>query len=124
MTNTVRNRIKGAAKAALNCDDRFKIGCVVYRGGNLLSSGFNQMSKTNPSACEHYEFPFPHAEYNAVKSVCSNILRKCSLYVARIDRFGNYAMAKPCCKYQKMLKGFGIKTVYYTTNNGIEKIKL
>lgn len=125
MTNRVRSRIKQAAKAATNSNDKFKIGCVLYKGANLLSSGFNQMKKTHRAACEHYDFPFIHAEYSAIKSVkYTSSLKNCSVYVARVDRFGNYAMSKPCEGCQEMLKNNGIKTVYFTTDNGIEKIKL
>ena len=124
MTHSIRSRIKTAAKAALKTEDRFQVGCAVYKGGNLLASAANQMTKSHTAAQKHYNFPFPHAEYNAIRSVKSSCLKNCTLYVARVDKDGNYVMAKPCSCCQKMLKSHGIKTVYFTTGNGIEKIKL
>jgi tRNA(Arg) A34 adenosine deaminase TadA len=51
-----------------------------------------------------------HAEYR--------LLKKCGwgavIWVARVDRHGQWAIAKPCIKCQTLIKNKGVKKVYYT----------
>jgi len=106
-----------AAKAAALSVDRYKMGAVVYLGSRVVATASNTMTKSDPKACDHYEWPFPHAEFNAVKklSVCPT---KCIMYVTRTMADGSLGNSKPCSECQKMLKSYGIKTVYYTDGEG------
>lgn len=58
------------------------------------------------------QFPEPsaHAEYR--------LLRKCdwgcTMWIARVDREGRWAMAKPCRWCHTLIKNKGVKRVYYT----------
>ena len=124
MTKTIERRISLAAKAASLSRSKFQVGCTIYKGARQLSVGRNQMKKTHRGAMRHYDFPYPHAEFNALKSIHPDNIKNCVVYVARLDKTGSYAMAKPCKCCQQMLREAGIKTVYYTTSNGIERINL
>ncbi len=48
----------------------------------------------------------------------SRLLRKCgwgaTIWIARVDRNGNWAMAKPCIKCETLIRNKGVKKVYYT----------
>lgn len=55
-----------------------------------------------------------HAEYR--------LLKKCgwgaTIWVVRVDRNGQWAMAKPCIKCQTLIKNKGVKKVFYTIAPG------
>lgn len=51
-----------------------------------------------------------HAEYRALKKAGTGA----TLWVARIDRYGQWAMAKPCSKCESLIKNKRVKRVYYT----------
>lgn len=41
-----------------------------------------------------------------------------TLYVARINRYGQWAMAKPCNRCQALIRNKKVKRVYYTVSPG------
>ena len=51
-----------------------------------------------------------HAEHRVLKKAGKGPI----LYVARIDRYGHWAMAKPCNLCQTLIKNRRVKRVYYT----------
>lgn len=120
MTNTIERRINLAAKAASLSNSRFQVGCAVFKGSRFIRSSCNHMNKSDAGASKFYDFPFPHAEYKAVKNLDTS--NDYILYVARLTKDGNHAMAKPCDSCMKMLSESGVKAVFYTTENGIEKL--
>jgi deoxycytidylate deaminase len=84
---------------------------IVYRGGRVISSGFN-----------HHEI---HAEANALFNIWPNKRKGCRLLSIRVSRTGSLLMAKPCTKCLRMLRRDGIKSVDYSTAEGtIERMKL
>ena len=50
------------------------------------------------------------------------VLRKCgwgaTLWIARVDRNNNWALAKPCVKCQALIKNKGVVKVIYTISPG------
>lgn len=46
------------------------------------------------------------------------------LYVARIDRLGRPALARPCPRCQDVLVAHGIEVVYYTAAGGPEILRM
>ena len=101
-----------------------KMGAVLVRHGKPLSVGFNKIkSHTKWSV---YPRQTIHAEVSALISSGVTDLRGCTMFIYR-ERNGNPAMARPCSNCMKVLKSFGIRRIYYTTNTypyfEVEKVR-
>lgn len=96
---------------------------IVYKK-KIVAYGINRL-KTHPF---HQQFSknedsiFLHAETdaikNALKKISQNDLKKCSLYVMRLDLNDKHALSKPCIGCQKAIATFDIKNVLYSLNGG------
>lgn len=106
-----------------------KIVAAVVRRFEIVAKG-NNSYKTHPfqkkygknsdAICLHAE---TNAVIKALKTIDVDELAKCDIYIARAKREsigGKYIMglAKPCDGCQRMITSFGIKNVYFTTDNG------
>lgn len=122
----VSNRIYQLAQKLARKSDHhsYRLGCVIYRNGDIIGLGFNQL-KTHPKS------PHPwhsiHAEFAAALEALN---RKDSLkgyycFVYRENVSGKIGMAKPCTSCMKFLFELGIEKVFYTTNEsyGVEDLK-
>lgn len=96
--------------------------------GRVLSSGTNDYHKSHPlmkmyamkvgeSELKH----FKHAELSALLKAGPNVD---TILVQRFDRYGANAQAKPCKTCQEIIKAYGVKTVRYTTTDGVEEYKV
>jgi len=97
--------------------DKWKLGSVIWRGGSVISTGFNRV-KNDPAIVEDEKY-FQctiHAEVDALRNAGETSGAK--LFVARVTKGGNLALAKPCNRCMKAIKEHGIKRVYYTDSNG------
>ena len=97
---------KKAQKAALNSNMLYRLGAIVFKGGKILSWGYNHNNT--------------HAEAHALNKVKKAY--GASIFVARVSPTG-LAMAKPCNNCMKILSEKGIKRIFYTTRNGIEEMR-
>jgi tRNA(Arg) A34 adenosine deaminase TadA len=80
----------------------FLFGCVALRqdGAIVTSTNLRSISQNG----------FVHAESRALRKAGQGA----TLWVARINRLGNWAMAKPCSKCMSLLKNKKAKRIYYT----------
>jgi len=103
-------RLKRRARnEANNSPLMYQLGAVIFKGGKMLSSGFNYGSI--------------HAEHSAIRRAKMDI-RGADIFVVRVNKTG-FAMAKPCPNCQLLLKENGIKRAFYSNSNGeIEMIKV
>ncbi len=97
-----------AAALALSDKNRknFRLGCVVKRSDGAIVTATNHHTQIpNPTA---------HAEARALRKSDWG----CILYVARVIKNGEWALAKPCKRCQAIIRNRGVKTVYYTIGPG------
>tara|TARA_R110000765_G_scaffold305984_1_gene399854 strand:+ start:171 stop:530 length:360 start_codon:yes stop_codon:yes gene_type:complete len=97
--------------------DKWRLGSVVWRGGSVLSTGFNRV-RNDPFVLEdekHFHCTV-HAEADALRNAGYSFGAK--LFVARVTRGGNLALAKPCSRCMGTIREHGIKKVYYTDETG------
>lgn len=113
--------------------NRFKLAAgIVYRN-HVIATGINSY-KTHPMMLQfgkNSEALFIHAEIDAIKNALRLItpdqLSKCDMYVVRVKRPDNnlrswcHGLAKPCVGCQRAIISFGLKNIYYTTNDHIHK---
>ena len=105
------------------------VSSVVYKR-RVVSFGVNSL-KTDPFQDrfkKNDQSIYLHAEVAAIKKALKRIdlddLRKCDMFVARVKRKGPKpnepyiaAMAKPCAGCARCIAEFGIRNVYYTSEN-------
>lgn len=94
--------------AALSADRKRKafVGALAVRRDGVLVASRNGSSSNTPS-----KSPTAHAEIRVLRKAGYGA----TLYVARLKRNGELAMAKPCPKCHAMLRSRGVEVVYYTT---------
>lgn len=97
---------------------------ALTKKGKVLGTGVNDYSKSHPLA-KHFAIiageseqkDKVHAELSAV--LASGRKNIHSVFVQRFHNDGTMATAKPCPTCQAMLKGFGVKIVRYTSEEGV-----
>lgn len=120
------------AKAMASCstwseEPREQVGSVIVLRNEVIATGYNRR-KTNP--LQYYfanmvgrpQAIYPHAEIAALHRVkqanCyQNDFHLMKIYVYRETKHG-IAMARPCEICMAAIKHFGLKHIFYTTNDG------
>lgn len=98
--------------------EQFKISAVIFKGPRILSSGVNGIrscSKINKKFQE-YENSL-HAEQSCILNARRD-LKGTSMLVLRVNKHGEFRMAKPCEMCRGFIEAVGIKEIYYTTSTG------
>ena len=102
-------------------------GCVAVYRNRVIGIGFN-CNKTHP-AQKYYNMyrepsdsmpPKLHAEISCLNQI--KHLRvsshKVKIYIYRVRKDRPHGMARPCPSCMAALKDYGIRDIYYTTNDG------
>ncbi len=107
---------------------RHRFAAAITLRNKIVSFGTNR-KKSHPfqkKFGKNEHCIYLHAEVNAIKNAlkhCSvDDLKKSTLTVLRA-KDSKRLLAKPCDGCMKAIIEFGIKTVYYTTEEGIEKLE-
>jgi|WetSurSiteA1Bulk_404760.scaffolds.fasta_scaffold00002_30 deoxycytidylate deaminase len=120
--NTIDRRMALARTVSKKSLCNVQMGAVVVSGKSIVGVGFNRVSKTHPIS--RSQFPGLHAEVDCIIGVDRRHLVGATMYVYREHKDGSLAMSKPCLRCQDVLIESGIKTVYYTTDKGIQKFSI
>jgi deoxycytidylate deaminase len=105
--------------------------CLVYKN-EIIGMGFNK-KKSHPfqrKFAKHEEAIYLHAEIDAIKNalkvVDADTISKSTLYIMRVKYEDTNAkkfvrgLSKPCEGCERAIAQFGIKKVYYTTEEGFD----
>lgn len=107
-----------------------KLSAAVVYKNRIFSTGVNS-KKSHPFQKKYgrnVESIFLHAEtaaiHQALRFLSHEEIENADLYVMRMKKDGpdnsfRYGLALPCSGCQKCIAAFGIKNVFYTTNEGI-----
>ena len=96
---------------------RFRLGAVIFNKKTILGMGYNKPYKTHPKSNTPYKTI--HAEFDAAVGLWSSEpLEGASIYVHRLGRDGKVRLARPCKHCIAMLKGYGLKRMFYSTEEG------
>jgi deoxycytidylate deaminase len=96
----------------LSSHPKHRMGAVIVDKGTPISVGCNQC-KSHPLA----KWNGLHAEVQAIHTSGKNRIRGSSVFIYRERKSGLPAMARPCCDCMNALREFGVRWVYYTTND-------
>ncbi|MPM13744.1 hypothetical protein SDC9_60103 [bioreactor metagenome] len=110
---------------------RARVGCIVAYKGKVLSAGFNS-HKTHPVMGRYnryrqfrdYDGDTPaqlHAEVAALVQIANDDIDwgKVDIFVYRLRRDRPHGLAAPCPACRQYIKDLGIKSIWYTSNDGI-----
>lgn len=118
-TGRIARGIRQAYLAALLSDGKQRVGAAVYNGVSCISVASNTMTKSHPKSVDVYEWPYPHAEWNAMNAIPRGSNPKnLTVFVTRVLQNDDQAIAKPCRECHRFLTEMGVKAVYYTDNDG------
>lgn len=110
-----------AHNMALKSNDKFRLGAALVRRNRVISAGVNNMRKTHPLVQKHApDIDFllgVHAEIHCCIGVSAKDLWRAELYVVRLLRNGQRALAKPCKICQSYLRSVGVAGVWFTVDS-------
>lgn len=115
-------------------DCNIKVGSVIMYKNKVISVGYN-INKSNPiqkrynkyRTTKDREFDIEkhdnglHSEHMALRNAVrlfNGDLSKCSIFVYSAKKNGSTRLSRPCKACYNLLKDYGIKNMYYTTENG------
>ena len=117
--------LKRAVSEASKSTHHFRVGAVIFQKKIIISSGHNYQSKS----IKHHHPIFRkrknsvHAEVDAIIRAKVN-LKGSSLLVIRLSAYDKLALSKPCEYCMTYIEHVGIKNVYYSITDDIERIKI
>lgn len=93
-----------------------KIGCVLVRNGNIISSGYNKMRHTSNNY-SRWDNSL-HGEVDCLlKALKKGIeIKNSTLYIFRETRNGKPALCRPCEYCFSMIEELKVKRIVYTTD--------
>lgn len=83
---------------------------ILLRGGAIVATGYN-----------HDEI---HAEENALCDLWPSKCRGTVLWSIRFTKTGRLANGKPCLRCETLARERGVKLVYYSTRERVERMRL
>lgn len=105
--------------------DNSQHAAAVVIGKRMVGFGTNSY-KSHPFANKYSAREgavYLHAETSAIKDALRTVsveeLSRATLYVVRVKKNGEIAMSKPCKGCERCIDDFGIKSVVYTTDEGV-----
>lgn len=113
-----------AKQAKKSPHKQHKLGAVIVKGSRILAVGYNSLRPSSLLGTHTL-----HAEAAAVLKLLKarrlSDLAGAEMYVTRFTRGGSVGLSKPCIHCRSLLASVGIRTVYYTTDEGTtEEMKL
>lgn len=97
-----------------------RMAAVITRRSKVISIGLNK-HKTHPMAKrfqKHSKAECLHAEIDAIRNAIKNgeTLQNCSIYVARVLKNNQLALAMPCEGCKDAIDTYGISNTFWTKN--------
>lgn len=113
----MNKHLKKASNEALNSTfDRARIGAVIVKGGRVLAAGHNEIRYNKRTG---KAWPSIHAEEGVILALLRQPngmkqLAGATIYVSRVLKNGETALAKPCEMCSNLIQAVGIKRVIHT----------
>lgn len=101
---------------SLRSNYHHQIGAIIVNKKEIIGLGYNKPTKTHPISKHPYQTI--HAEMDAIIGIDRKKLKGADIYVYREFKDGSAALARPCKYCEALLREFGIKTMFYTTDGG------
>lgn len=99
---------------AENSNCKQKHGALIYKGGRVLSTGFNTTRNQHPTMLINTSDYTVHAEIAAMRQLDASDLRGATIYIGRIGRSRPALNSMPCPDCASYIEAAGIKRVVVT----------
>ena len=109
---------------------RARLGAVLVSHNKVVNASPN-LEKTHPMQAHLNKLrgfdPMSSGERNILHAEIATLLKsrdldiewnKSMLFIARLKKNGDLGLARPCNACMGLIKQYGIKNIYYTTDNG------
>ena len=119
ISNKIIRYFNLAKNQAWGSDHIQKHGAVLTRGGSILSISYNS-SHFNRFASRFKKHPHLascHAEIKALLGIPREKTEGTTLYVVRINNFGDFMLSKPCPMCVQACEYCGVRKIIYSINN-------
>jgi len=122
MKSNIKEKLKSLALESEGIRGKFRLSAGVVYKGKLVATGIAQYKSHPILLAGKYRDGqiFMHAEtqaiVRAIKLLSEFQLNKSEVYVVRVNKRGETALAKPCKGCFNLIKESGIKNVVWTTN--------
>lgn len=105
-----------AAEEAETSQSNFRLGAVLAHKRYIVGRGINASKTHTKIAAEKKSkiYTLMHAEIAAILDTEPAHLIHADLYVARLKKDGERAMARPCEMCMEVIKKHGVNRVFYT----------
>ena len=107
--------VSRAIAVAATSAHRFPMAAVAMRGGTLIGASTNRF-RNHPRVVDHWVDCSVHAEQALVSA---RELGGSVVYVARLDKSGRPALAKPCRACWSALTEANVRQVFWTTDSDL-----
>lgn len=113
----VKRGIRLAHEAAMesDCPD-FRVGAALLKSNRIVSIGRNWFKRSHTQSQTRWNGI--HAEFDCLNKIGLEKAKNCTIFVVRITKGGNLAMARPCEHCLNLINKYKIKVVYYTGVQG------
>lgn len=119
--------IKLAIEEARKSDYNFQMGCVIFKNKKIISRGRNYPLRGCKKIKQKY-LRWPHSIHAEIDTIikAKTDLKGTSIFIVRINKKGEFRLAKPCDCCMKYINHVKISHVYYSipTYPFVEHIKL
>lgn len=118
------------AKESRNTKNKFFHFAFGYRKNKLLAIGQNNPEKTHTQALmlsqrfnTDTEYPYLHAETDLISRLWGKyyIDENLKMVIIRLNKRGELRCSKPCRNCSKIIRGLGIKKIWWSIDNGFNR---
>jgi len=118
------------AKESSTTKNKFFHFAFGYRKNKLLAIGQNNPEKTHTQALmlsqrfnTDTEYPYLHAETDLISRLWGKyyIDENLKMVIIRLNKRGELRCSKPCRNCSKIIRGLGIKKIWWSIDNGFNK---
>lgn len=115
-------RLKNIAHKNCDFSDKQNMVAVVERGGNVISIGYNDMSRSHPAYFNGEHDKGIHAEYAALRQ--TNNTEGANIHIFYFRKNGDLGNSKPCPDCMEEIKKSGIQKIFYIDNGERKSMRL
>lgn len=115
--------VKMSLRLAEESTYRYRLGAVIVAGGRVRGSGISKYQNSPVNvADQHLPQCSVHAEMDALRHTVgyfrTNPLKRATIYVARVTKLNQAALAKPCHRCTTTLLACGVTKMVWTIDTG------
>lgn len=112
--SAVSGWLERATVLASTCKSRHRHGALVVRDGAVVGQGVARRVGNDPSVSENaWRCSYIHAEHAALRAAGADA-SGATLYVARVNAYGDPVLSKPCPRCAGLAERVGVARIVWT----------